>query len=245
MLSLTAGAALYAFWARRVARKRMAIPHEWPLNPRVIANTEERRVWSWLRKVFYSHQIMVKIPVTRFTLPRELAQGQHWYNLLGGVYCTLTVCGPDGRVIGCVDVMGRNGLSRSNRRLKRTLLSQCGIAYLVIEPGITLETHKVRALFLGEEAALQYSRESERDEAKIAIARLKLSTALEQRRRSRSNTRGAANAANSTNGAESIFAGESGFGSTSSFGPSTDFDNEWQKNSFMAPLDSRRGDLSS
>ena len=264
--SVIAGAGLYALWLRRTARKRKAIPTEWPLNQRLLANTEERRVWSWMCKVFYKHHIMVKIPFTRFTIPRQPKEGKHWYNLLGSVYCTLTVCGSDGRVIGCVDVLGRNGLSRSNQRLKRSLLAQCGMSYLVIEPGTLLVTAQIRNLFLGEAAALSYARDSdsdsesysdsdsdsesysdsdsESDETMIAAARHRLSSVLDRQRRSRS-CFPKRSSVNPSSFAESRFPDESSYGSNSTFGTSTEFSSEWQKNSFMAPLDSRRGDLRS
>jgi hypothetical protein len=151
--------------------------------------------------------------------------------------CTLTVCAQDGRVVGCVDLLGRQGLSRNNRKLKRSLLTQCGIAYLVIEPGSILGTAQIRTVLLGEAAALNYASESERDETKIAVARLKLSEVLERQRRIRNGHPKSANA-HPPDAADSQFSGESGFGA------SNEFDSEWQKNSFMAPLDSRRGDLS-
>ena len=242
--SVALGALLHALWLRRAARKRMAIPKEWPLSPRVLANSDERRIWEWLSKVFYNHHVMIKIPVTRFTLPRQPKEGQHLYNLLAGVYCTLTVCGSDGRVIGCVDVMGRNGISRSNARLKRTLLTQCGMNYLVIEPGSLPATAKIRMLFLGEKAGLNYIHENERDEAMIAIARVKLSSALERQRRTRSGDRERVKET-SQSSPDSMFASDSGSSSASGFGASTEFGSEWQKNSFLAPLDSRRGELHS
>jgi hypothetical protein len=99
-----------------------------------MANSEERRVWSWLIRVFFDHHVMIKVPVTRFTLPRAKENSAHWYQLLSGVYCTFTVCGADGQVVGCVDVPGVNGISRGNLQLKLTLLSQCGIAYSVVNP---------------------------------------------------------------------------------------------------------------
>ena len=240
--SVAFGALLHAMWLRRAAHKRMAIPKEWPLSPRLLANSDERRIWDWLSKVFYNHHVMVKIPVTRFTLPRQPKEGQHLYNLLAGVYCTLTVCSSDGRVIGCVDVMGRNGISRSNSRLKRTLLTQCGMNYLVIEPGNLPATATIRTLFLGEKAGLNYINENERDEAMIAIARVKLSSALERQRRTRSTDRGRVKE-NSNNSPDSMFADDSDSSSSTGFGASTEFGNEWQKNSFLAPLDSRRGEL--
>lgn len=108
--------------------------------------------------------------------------------------CTLTVCAQDGRVVGCVDLLGRQGLSRNSRKLKRSLLTQCGIAYLVIEPGSILGTAQIRTVLLGEAAALNYASESERDEAKIATARLKLSEVLERQRRIRNGYPKSANA---------------------------------------------------
>ena len=242
---VAAGAVMHSLWSRRSARKRMTIPTDWPLNPRPLANTEERKVWVWLCEVFYNHHVTIKTPVTRFTLPREPEQGQYWYNMLSSVYCTLTICGQDGRVIGCVDVLGRKGLSRSNWRLKRSLLSQCDMAYIVIEPESLPTPAKIRTLFLGKEAALQYARELERDEIRISAARLKLSAALERQRRSRSGEPEHSNAipSNQALAPERGFREESSFDASSDFDTSTDFGDEWQKNSFLAPLDSCYGDL--
>jgi hypothetical protein len=49
---------------------------------------------------------------------------------------------------------------------------------LVIEPGSVLGTAQIRTVLLGEAAALNYASESERDEDKIAAARLKLSEVM-------------------------------------------------------------------
>lgn len=242
LVGLAVGAGMYALWLQRTSRQRVAPPTTWPLNLRLLANSEERQVWSWLTQVFYNHQIMVKIPVTRFTLPVDASQSQHLYQLLSGVYCTLTICGIDGRVIGCVDVLGRNGLSTHNRRLKRALLAQCGLAYLVVEPANLMPLLQIRAIFLGEKAALSYAREDTRKEAIVVNARNKLSAALERQRRSRSfdsmQTGG-----NQQDYPSSFGAGESGFATSSNFGQPSDFGPEWQKNSFLMPLDSRRAEL--
>ena len=58
-----------------------------------MANSQERKVWRWLVRVFFDHHVMVKIPVTRFTMPRAKENSEHWYQMLSGVYCTFTVCG--------------------------------------------------------------------------------------------------------------------------------------------------------
>ena len=101
-----------AYWrGRYLQRQRRKIPSVWPLKVRPMVNSRERKVWLWLTKVMFDQQVLVKLPVTRFTVPSEQTEATHWYKLLNGVYCTFTVCGLDGRVIGCVDVPGAAGLS--------------------------------------------------------------------------------------------------------------------------------------
>lgn len=233
------GALLWAWLTGRSARRRKMIPKRWPLNPRVLANTEERKVWRWLTQSFSDHYVMIKIPVTRFTLPRTKEQGLHWYKLLSGVYCTLTVCRSDGRVIGCVDVLGPSGLPRSNRHLKQSLLSQCGIAYWVLAPDGLPTTEEIRTEFLGEAAAEAGAPERERDEARVNAARLNLSAAIERQRRSRISV-----PLTPTTGANAGLTLESQAAADSRLGNASGFSSGWQyENSFIAPLDSRRGEL--
>ena len=210
------GIALFAWRAKVQEQKRKRIPKRWPLHSRAVANTEECRVWGWLGRVFYDHHIMVKIPVTRFTVPHSREQGTHWHRLLNGVYCTFSVCAADGRVVGCVDVPRKNGISRSNRQLKATLLSQCGIAYCVVSSHDLPSMEEIRGEFLGEApvpAAGTVSQDS------LAAARDKLRVAIDRQRHNRP--------------------GAHGDYPESEFGVGT-----WQQNnSFIAPLDSRKADL--
>ena len=111
-LLMALGAWLHRAWQARAARMQRRIPTHWPLSTRALTNSEEARVWHWLSRSFYDHHIMVKLPVTRFTLPRDREQGMHWYRLLGSVYCTFTICKADGRVVGCLDVPGSAGVDR-------------------------------------------------------------------------------------------------------------------------------------
>jgi hypothetical protein len=162
-----AGALLYVWWMGQSARKRRAIPQQWPLNPRALANSEERKVWRWLAHSFSDHHVMIKVPVTSFTLPSVKEQSLHWYEVLAGVYCTLTVCRSDGQVIGCVDVLGERGMPRSHRHLKQSLLSQCGIAYCVLAPEGLPTSHKIRAEFLGDAGVQATQPEYEDYEAEV------------------------------------------------------------------------------
>jgi hypothetical protein len=152
-LGLLVGVVAVAWFMRAKAPVRPRIPKEWPLLARPIANSKERQVWVWLTKVMHDQQIMVKLPVTRFTIPAKREGAEQWYDMLNRVYCTFTVCSMDGRVIGCVDVPGSSGLSMSNQTLKYGLLSQCGIPYWVVEPDNLPHINQIRTAFLGDAAA--------------------------------------------------------------------------------------------
>lgn len=232
-VGIIGGLAIYALHARFVAGRRKRIPKRWPLHSRVIANTEECRVWGWLSKVFYDHHIMIKIPVTRFTLPRSREKGEHWYQLLRGAYCTFSVCATDGRVVGCVDVPRKNGISRSNRQLKLSLLSQCGISYCVVNSHSLPTMEEIRAEFLGDAPHVAGDTDSELHT--LTAAGEKLRTVIGRQRHSRTVER---DEPSRRHGSDSASSPESRHSDS-------EFDAEaWQlNNSFVAPLDSRVDDL--
>jgi hypothetical protein len=181
-----AGALLYEWWMSKSARKRRAIPQQWPLSARALANPEERKVWRWLTRSFSDHHVMIKVPLTSFTLPSAKEQSLHWYEVLSGVYCTLTVCRSDGQVIGCVDVLGDRGLPSSHRHLKQSLLSQCGIAYCVLAPEGLPSTHKIRAEFLGDSVAKARGSEHEDYDTEVHPAHANPGSTPKSGQRSRS-----------------------------------------------------------
>ncbi|WP_304783611.1 hypothetical protein [Hydrogenophaga sp.] len=224
---LVLGAWLHHAWAERQARERRRIPKHWPLSTRALANSEEARVWHWLARAFYDHHVMIKLPVTRFTLPRDREQGMEWYKLLGSVYCTFTVCRSDGRVLGCLDVPGTAGLPRSTRALKHSLLTQCGLPYWVVRSNSLPTVAEIRAEFLGESALNQSMREREMEERAIIAAQANLRTVLTRQRSTRA----------------SDFAPLSTWPNSTTGEPRSDFNSQWQENSFLMPLDSRKGDL--
>ncbi|WP_372657200.1 hypothetical protein [Hydrogenophaga sp.] len=224
------GAMLHRYWAARLARAQRRIPKHWPLTSRALANSEEAKVWHWLARTFYDHHVMIKLPVTRFTLPRDREQGMHWYRLLGGVYCTFTICKADGRVIGCLDVPGSAGLPRSTRQLKHSLLTQCGLPYWVVRSNNLPTVAEIRGEFLGESLTSQSMREREQEERAIIAAQANLRTALTRQRSSRNTD----------------FNPLSGWPSSNVGDLRSDFNSQnsqWQENSFLVPLDSRKGDL--
>jgi hypothetical protein len=130
---------------------KMEIPKVWPFDLRRVAGTEERKIWDWLRETFPDHQVLIKLPVTRFVIPQRPGSGREWFRMLSTVYCTFTVCTNDGRVVGCLDVMANpNSLSPINRQVKETLFDQCGISYWAVLRDRLPNGETLRAEFLAE-----------------------------------------------------------------------------------------------
>lgn len=217
-----AATAIWHWRARSAHRAARRIPKEWPLKARPLVNSKERRVWLWLSKVMFDQQILIKLPVTRFTAPARAQEAEQWFKLLNGVYCTFTVCDMDGRVIGCVDVPGKRGLSMGNQGLKHSLLSQCNIQYWVVEPDNLPHLTQIRAAFLGEESLHAQGGDAALLNEKLRNVDSTLQAAVSKQRSQKS----------------SAFSGDAGAPSTHGTLPSN-----WEVNSFLVPLDSRADDL--
>ena len=154
LLGLGAGVLLHQWWVRRHAERKLRLPDRWLLNARGLVTSEEMEVWKWLRLAFPDHAVMVKVPVMRFTVPstRDTPENkdQHWHELLNGVYCSFTVSTLDGKVVGCVDVPGKRGLTKAQRDMKEGLLLECGIGYTTVRSSSLPSVGAMRTAFLGE-----------------------------------------------------------------------------------------------
>jgi len=230
LLGAAAGVWGYAAHQRRKEQAKRRIPRKWPLAVRALVNSREKLVWRWLMRVFVDHHVLVKLPVTRFTMPQVREEGPHWFQLLSGVYCTFTVCTPEGHVIGCVDVPGPRGLSLSNQTLKHTLLTQCNIRYWVVDPENLPHTTSIRAAFLGEQAVIQENLERMRSAAQFNQSRANLKAALSRQRHAHPSDFGRLDSVVVTDAP-----GHEALDSQLSTG--------WRHDSFVAPLDSRAGEL--
>ncbi len=219
------GAAVALWFRRSRPQERRRIPKEWPLRVRPLVNNREKKVWLWLVKVMFDQQILVKLPVTRFTAPAPQADAAHWYRLLNGVYCTFTLCNMDGQVIGCIDVLSPQGLSMSNQTLKHNLLSQCGIHYAVVDPGNLPHLIQIRTAFLGELAARGGSNSQLDSRLKDMSEHLH---AIVDRQRNTKNL--------------AIAQLDASMPNTSEYGESQPASG-WEQNSFVTPLDSRAAKL--
>lgn len=210
------------------ARRR--IPRKWPLAVRALVNSRERLVWRWLLRSFLDHHVLVKLPVTRFTLPEKKEESQHWFHILGGVYCTFTVCSTEGNVIGCVDVPGPQGLSLSNQTLKHTLLSQCNIRYWVVDPDHIPSVTTIRAAFLGEQTVLREGLERAQTDEEFNQTRANLKAALSRQRTMKPGD---------FDRLEALYSEEP----RSHEAYESELSTNWKQDSFVAPLDSRKGEL--
>jgi hypothetical protein len=225
LLGAGLGAAV-VYWLRRSQTKeRRRIPKEWPLAIRPLVNSREKQVWLWLAKVMFDQQILVKLPVTRFTTPAAHSDAAHWYQLLNGVYCTFTLCSMDGAVIGCIDVPGPNGLSMSNQTLKHTLLSQCGVHYAVVDPANLPHLIQIRTAFLGEHAAR--GDVHSRLDSQFKDVSQNLHAIVDRKRNTKSQV------------AEQL---DTALPNTSEYSESQ-MTSGWEQNSFVTPLDSRAAKL--
>ena len=153
LVGAVVGIGLYVWWLQKKSAALLRLPHKWPLVSRVLMTNEEYEVLRWLHSTFHDHLVMVKLPVLRFTTTAgkdKSGTAPRWQELLNGVYCTFTVCTANGNVVGCVDVPGKRGLSKPNRELKESLLSDCHIAYTVVRSIKLPKGSAMRAAFLGE-----------------------------------------------------------------------------------------------
>ena len=223
ILGLALGSGFWFWREAQLRKKRRRIPAHWPLSKRSLVNSRERRVWVWLSKVMFDHQVLVKTPITRFTMPTQHNKTDHWYELLNGLYCTFTVCTLEGKVLGCVDVQGRKKGSLFQERLKYSLLKQCGMCYWVVDPDEFPQLTKIRTAFLGDAAV----KGDERDllEARIKKASQNLHGSSDSQAATVASTR-----------SETEIVLDSHFADTH-------LPSGWEQNSFMTPMDSRLADL--
>lgn len=252
-LLLAAGVWGYQAWVARASQEpTMKIPSPWPVRVRALVNRNELRVWRWLRKAFPEFHVMIKLPVTRFTLPRDPAMAEQLHQQLGNVYCTFTLCNGQGRVIGCVDVEGRRVISPQSFDIKQSLLTQCGLGYALLNDAQLPTTDVIRKQFLGLNAGDAVSEVGARESADEGAARaaeapvVSVGVADEPRLiEVQANLR-------STLSRQRQSREHSEFGSLSSFEIDVTEERDlervapnsaWGANSFLHSLDSRKGEL--
>lgn len=232
LLAFWAGAATWAARSKREESQRLKAPSRWPLSPRAIINSEERRVWRWLELAFVDYSVMVKMPVTRFSMPNSRQEGVYWYQLLSSLYCSFTVVRADGQVMGCVDLPSHSGDKSKSQRMKASFLAQCGIPYVVMQGGVQPTLLQMRSKFLGEASAMP---QSTQQAAAINAASSHLRNSILRNRQ----TRPTVPELQSAHNPDKRVVHDSEFSGISSSGFST----FGQEDSFIMPLDSRASPL--
>jgi hypothetical protein len=141
----------YWFYRRELARKQSIeteIPTQWEIRLRPLYSEVDRTVWLWLKQVFPEHEVLVKVPVIRFLSGssgdlKTMVQ-------IKDIYCSFTLCTPKGRVLGCIDIPGAQGIKASRRDLKKKLFSSFGLPYAVFGAHDLPTQEALRSLFLNE-----------------------------------------------------------------------------------------------
>jgi Protein of unknown function (DUF2726) len=143
----------WVYWIYRRGQARnqsiqTQIPSQWEIRLRPLYNEVDRSVWLWLKQVFPEHEVLVKVPVIRFLSGssgdlKAMVQ-------IKDIYCSFTLCTPKGRVLGCIDIPGAQGLKASRRDLKKKLFNSLGLPYAVFSAHDLPTQEALRALFLGE-----------------------------------------------------------------------------------------------
>ena len=232
LLIFWAGAAFWVAWIKHRESQRRKAPNKWPLSARPIINSEERRIWRWLELAFIDYSVMVKMPVTRFSMPKSHKEGVYWYQLLSSLYCSFTVVRADGQVMGCIDLPSRSGQKRKSQRMKASILAQCGIPYVVMQTGAQPSLLQMRSKFLGEASAMP---QSTQQAAALHAASSHLRNSILLKRQ----TRPAVPEAQGASCPDKRMVPDSVFSDVSSSG----FSIFGQEDSFIMPLDSRAAAL--
>ena len=116
-------------WKRpRATRRRL--PSEWPLTPRPVFSTDERRVYRLLREALPHHVILCKLPLVRFCQPSEAGQVRYWFDLLGGLNVGFAICSSNGRVLAAIDLDTERQQQGRGLQIKQAVLNACRVRYL-------------------------------------------------------------------------------------------------------------------
>ena len=123
------------WWALRPRGARAAkgpepLPQSWPLQPRPVFDSDERRVFRHLVDTFPHHTVLAKLPLVRFCQPQDPASVRRWYRLLSSQSVNFAVCSPSGRVMVAIDLERRPAGSERSLRIKQEVLAACRVRYL-------------------------------------------------------------------------------------------------------------------
>ncbi len=120
-------------WQRR-GKRAEPLPTDWPLTPRPVFTTSERRIFQTLREALPGHVVLAKLPLVRFSQPTDVDDVRYWYDLLGNIHVSFVVCSLNGRVLAAIDLESSRGESRRAMQIKQSVLGACRVRYLRCTP---------------------------------------------------------------------------------------------------------------
>lgn len=124
-------AALGAAWLwNRPRGARRKLPADWPLAPRPVFSTDERRVYRLLREALPHHVILCKLPLVRFCQPSEASETRYWFELLGALNVGFAICSGNGRVLAAIDLDTERQQQGRGLQIKQSVLNACRVRYL-------------------------------------------------------------------------------------------------------------------
>ncbi len=124
-------AALGAAWLwKRPRGTRHKLPADWPLSPRPVFSTDERRVYRLLREALPHHVILCKLPLVRFCQPSEASETRYWFELLGALNVGFAICSSNGRVLAAIDLDTERQQQGRGLQIKQSVLNACRVRYL-------------------------------------------------------------------------------------------------------------------
>jgi hypothetical protein len=180
-------------WADRRARTSPAqLPTHWPVAPRPVFNTDERRLRRRLAEAFPQHLIHTKLQLLRFCQPDNPRELRYWYHLLSPLYVSFAISSENGRVLAAVDIDDNpDGIGSNSRRralkIKRAVFEACRIRYARCPAGQLPTVAELHAL-LPESAPVPTA--AAPAPASLSAARAHLAQTVASRRRERARETG-------------------------------------------------------
>ncbi len=135
-------------WFTRKRRHR--IPEIWPLGRRPVLNARERHVFAVMRQAFPQHEILVKLPLTRFTQLRDTSNAAFWYELLTPLTVTFTLCDANTQVFAVLDMLNEGRTASSATRLKQRALEAAQVRYVRLDLQTLPTVRLIRDLILSD-----------------------------------------------------------------------------------------------
>lgn len=135
---------------RGLIKRERSMPEAWPLARRPVLNAHERHVFALMKQAFPQHQVLVKLPLTRFTQLRESKNAAFWYELLTPLTVTFTLCDVHTQAFAVIDILNEGRAGSSATRLKRRALNAAQVRYVRIDIAEVPSVRMLRDLVLSE-----------------------------------------------------------------------------------------------